>query len=382
VPYAVLACATMFCWVIGLRAYFYTVMPSIAAGMALSTGAAGALIATMSLGYCAALWLVGYLPGRRKHRVLVGAALSLVCTVGIALAPSTAAIFVAAFVAGLGIGCYLPLGISIIADASAPGRRARNMGVHELMATVGYLSGSAYVAFALPALDWRQATLAWTAVGLVATLAFAFLRDEAAGNRPRAVGTPLRLDGTLGACVAIFATNQMLLTGMIAVLPLIMVNAWGVGQAEAAAVVSSSRLAGPVGIAIAGAFGDRWGPARVVAALFALAVATTGAMAALPYGPGFIAAVFGVNVAASGAIVLISVVVAQVYPGRERERALGVTAGVAGIIGLAVLPTAFGYLVERGLTTAPFVVAALAALASIYLVESLRRRQAGARAMG
>ncbi len=377
-PYQVTACAVMFFWILSLRAYFFTVMPSVAAEFSLSVGTAAALISAISLGYCLAMWGVGFLPGSRKARVLLGVGASTLCTVAMALAPTVPILFATAFAAGFGLGFYLPLGLAIIADASEPGRRARNMSLHEIAASAGNIAGPATVAVAMPTLTWRQATLAWLLIGVAAFVAFALLRDVPSPEQKAANGRALRIDGTLTASVATFGINQLLIGGLIAVLPLILVNAWGVGQGEAAALVGAGRLAGLVGISLAGAFGDRLGAARLCRQFFLLAVACTALMALAPYGALFALAVFGLNTAASGAIMLLNVVIAQLYPGPERERALGVTTGVAGLLSLVVAPAFLGSLVEHGLPRAPFAVAVACAVTAVFLIDHLAHRMAAA----
>jgi len=380
-PYAVVACAVLFLWVISLRTYLATVLPTIAADLDLSVGLAGALISVLALGYCLAVWGVGFLPGSRKRRVLLGALFSLACAVAIALAPGPAAIFAAFLATGLGLGCYLPLGLAIIVEVSPPGRQARNMTLHELMATAGFVSGSGYVALALPALTWRQATLVWLLVGVVGCIAFALLRDAPQAARPRHAGEgTLRLNGTLLACVAVLAIAQLLVSGLGAVLPLIMVEVWRVGQGETAVVLGAARLAGPIGIAVAGLYGDRLGPANLTRVFFLLALACMAGLTLLAYGPALIATIFAMNVAASGGIMLASLAVAQVYRGPGRERALSVTSGVSGLLGMVAAPALFGYIVEQGLGQAPFVLMAIGlALASLLL--GILARQSGTTAV-
>lgn len=374
-PYAVIACSVVFFWVISLRAYLFTVLPTIAADLAMSAGTAGALVGLTSLGYTAVVWSAGFLPGRPKRVILAGVAASLLGLAAVGLAPGREALFAAAILAGAGGGVYLPLGLAIIVGASRPGQRSRNMGVHEVSATAGYFCGAGFVAVALGALDWRQATLAWCVVGVLAIAALLFLRDDPV-VRPRAGATgSLRLDAVLLACLVVFGSCQILLSGLTSVLPLVLVQGWSVSQAEAAAVVSWSRLAGLVGIAVAGTIGDRLPPATVVRGFFALAILSTGTMAVVPYGLLFVAAVFSLAAAASGGIVLVSVVVAQAFPEDIRSRALSLSNGLSGVISLAILPAVFGGFVERGWTTAPFLVAAAASLAAAWLVGLLVRRQ-------
>lgn len=379
-PYAVIACTIVFFWVISLRAYLFTVLPTIAADLGLSPSAAGALIGVVSLGYCAALWSSGFLPGKCRRVIVVGMAASVIAMLGVALSPGPAALYAAAALAGLGSGVYLPLGLAIVVGVSRPGRRSRNMSFHELAATAGSFCGAAFVALALPVLTWREATAVWSLVGVLGCLAMLFLRTDPIVRPQVGSGPLLRADAMLGAAIAVFATCQLLLTGLTSALPLILVNGWGVEQGEAAAAISWTRLAGLLGIGVVGALGDRWRPATAVRVFFGVAAVATAAMAVLPFGLPFIVAAFTLTAVGTAAVILISVVVAQAFPEELRSRSLSLTNGSAGVMGLAVLPALFGVFVENGMPTAPFVVATLASLVAAALIGFLTSRQAVATA--
>lgn len=77
-PYAVIACSVVFFWSISIRAIIYTVMPTIAADLQLSSAMAGLVIAAMLLGYCVGSWWAGWLPFDRKNRIVAGVLLSVV----------------------------------------------------------------------------------------------------------------------------------------------------------------------------------------------------------------------------------------------------------------------------------------------------------------
>src|SRR5450756_306090 len=115
-PYGVVACSVVFFWAISLRALVYTVMPTVAADLNLTSSAAGMVIASMLLGYGTASWFAGWLPGTRKARVLGGIALSIPSAVILATAPNVGVLLFASVLTGLGIGVYLPLGISLIIE--------------------------------------------------------------------------------------------------------------------------------------------------------------------------------------------------------------------------------------------------------------------------
>ncbi|MHB1134172.1 MAG: MFS transporter [Chloroflexota bacterium] len=375
-PYAVIACSLMMCWAMGVRSSFFTVMPKLATEVGLSTGAAAALIGAQSVGYCLGMWGIGFVPGTRKRRVLVGAVVSLVFIVAVTLAPNAALLYPLAFLSGLGAGFYLPLGLSILADASQPHQRARNQGLHELFATFGHMGGPAFVGATALLLTWQQETLAFSLVGVVACLGFAFLREPWAAAWTR-VGPPppLVVDAKLVACVVAFGSSQILTAGIVAVMPLVLVTAWQLPLSEAAGVVSLGRVASVVGVMLSALVGDRWGPARVARLYYGLGLLCMVGLAVLPFGPAFVALYWTANLAGSGGIVLLSVILAHLYSGRTKERALSVITGVAGLWGLAGVTVLFGFMLERGWTALIFLGTALACLVVFALVGHLSRRR-------
>jgi MFS family permease len=380
-PYAVVACALMMTWAMGVRSSFYTVMPGLAADVGLGTGAAGVLIGAQSVGYCLAMWGVGFLPGPRKARVLVGAILAVLLIDALALAPEASLLYPLAFLSGAGAGCYLPLGLSIVTDVSLPTRRARNMAFHEVFATIGHLGGPAFVAATVALLSWRQTILAFSLVGVVACLGFAFLREPGQAARAQPA-PPLRLDAKLIASTVAFASSQVLTAGIVSVMPLVMVNVWSVPLSEAASVVSLGRVASFGGVLLAALVGDRWGVANVARGFYALGLGCMLVMAVLPYGTAFVGLYLVANAAGSGGIALMSVVLGQAFSGRSKERALSVTTGVAGLAGLAGMPVAFGFLAEHGLSAFIFLGTAAACLVVVYLIGFLNARRALAPPLG
>ena len=115
--------------------------------------------------------------------------------------------------------------------------------------------------------------------------------------------------------------------------------------------------------------------ATAVRVFFGVAAVATAAMAVLPFGLPFLAAAFTLTAVGTAAVILISVVVAQAFPEELRSRSLSLTNGSAGVMGLAVLPALFGFFVENGMATAPFVVATIASLVAAVLVGRLSRGQ-------
>jgi MFS family permease len=360
-PYAVLACSALFFWYLSLRALVYTIMPTVAANLGLSTSLASIVIAVQLLAYCISSWFAGSLPGSRKARVLAGALITLPAVVIVALSPNLWTLLPAAALTGFGMGVYIPLGISLIVEMGGRHRSALYLAIHEVAATLGAFGGSAFVAVSLPRTDWRGSFLAWCLVGIVATAIFAAVKDERGKGRVAIQMRPARFSRSLVLGSACYAVSSILLIGLISVLPLIMVRGWGLDQAYAASVTGYTRLAGLIGVFAAGLLADRLGHHKVILVLQVMAAVGVAAMAA-GYGPLFLPGLVITAIGASGNIVLVPVLVMASFAPSQREQSFAVCTGFGGLTALVLSPALFGAMLDAGLPTGPMIFAAALAL--------------------
>jgi MFS family permease len=370
-PYVVIACSVVFFWSISVRALIYTVMPTIAGDLGLSSSEAGLAISLMLLGYTGGSWLAGWLPISRKRRILAGLLLSLLGAALLGTARSLPALLAAAPAVGLGVGVYLPLGLSLLVEAGGATRGAYYVAVHEVAATLGSFSGSAVVAVILLWTDWQGSLRLWAVVGLLAMLSFVLVADEKGGSAGRDGTSTVRMDGRLAASVLSYGIGTILVTGLISMLPLILVRVWGLEQAHAASLVGGTRLAGLLGVLIAGLAADRWGHARVLLGLQALCLIGGVAMSLGGFGPLFEMGVLVLAVGASGNIVLVPVVVTAAYPLGQRERAMAMTSGMGGFLGMVATPALFGILLDQGYGTGPIIATTISAAIMILATRRL-----------
>lgn len=369
-PYVIFALSAVFFWSISSRAMVYTLMPTIAADLGFSSSAAGFVIAAMLLGYTTGSWIAGWLPGTRKTRMVGGVAASVPAAALLSQTGDLVLSLVASLGLGLGLGIYIPLGLALIVDVGRGGRRAVYIAIHELAATLGSFSGSVVVALMLVWTDWRGSILTWCLVGVAAVAGLVPLKDPEGARRAGVERQSVPFDLRMLYSVAVFAVGTMIVMGLVSMLPLIMVRAWGMNQAEAASMVGSTRLAGLLGVALVAFAADRVGHPRLLVAFQALALAGTAAMSLGGTGPMTFAGILLLAVGASGDIALLPLVIAEAYPIRQRERALAVATGPGGILGMVVAPALFGVMLDLGAATGPIVFTMFAVVLSV--VATLR----------
>ena len=377
-PYAVIACSAVFFWSISIRVMVYTVMPTIANDLRLSSSAAGLAIAGMLLGYCAGSWLAGRIPASRKNRILGGILLSLLGTVLFSMAGSLEFLLGAGVLLGLGTGVYLPLGLSLVVEAGGTSRGAYYLSLHEIAATAASFTGASSLALILLWTDWQGSLRGWCGVGLLALLAFAMVRDDGLMTEGRS--SPVRsvpFDWRLIRVCVTYGVSTLLVMGLISMLPLIMVRAWGVDQAEAASVVGSTRLAGALGVIAVGLLGDRWGHIRVLIGLQSLCVIGLLIMSLGGYGSLFSLGLVTLAAGASGYVGLAPALVAAPYPATQKEQAMVVANAVGGFMGLVIAPALFGVLIDLELATGPLLLALAAAVVSMVVTSRSRSGASG-----
>jgi MFS family permease len=371
-PYVVWACSAVFFWSISFRFVLYNLMPVIATDLELSDAMAGIVLSALFLGYAAGSWFAGWLPGSRRSRILWGTVATLPAMAAAALSRDLALLMVAVTGAGFGAGVYLPLGIAMIVEAGGRHRRARYLSTQEVAAGLASFGGSAFVAVILFWMDWSSALLLWTVVGVAAVLVFSRVRDEPGDERAAGGAQTVPLSVALVSSVLVYAATTLLLAGLIAVLPLIMVRAWGVELASAAAVIGYSRLAGLAGVLVAGFRGDRWGHRRMLYGFQALSLLGIVAMPG-GFGPVFTLGLIAVTAGSTGMITLLPVVIASTFSPQERERVLATASGVGGFLGMVVSPALFGLMLEAGLVTGPLVASAVTTALAILVTGRIRK---------
>ncbi len=364
-PYSVIACAVVFFWSISVRSLIYAVLPSLASDVSLSSSAAGVLVSIMLLGYTAASASSGWIPGSRKQRILVGVLISIPAAACFSFAPNYWLLLLAGVLLGMGVGVYLPLGLSLMVEiGDATGRKGYYLAIHEGSATFATFAGSAVVALFLLWTDWRGGILVWTLVGVVAALVFGLGKDPGGDKARHTKSQPIPRDFRIVLSTFAYGVGVLMVTGVIAVLPLIMVRAWGMSQSDAAVIVGYTRLAGFVGVVLVGAVADRWGHCRVLVGLQLLGAIGCLAMSLGGYGLEFLVGTLVLAVGASGNIALLPAATAAAFAPAQRERAMAISNSVGGVIGMVGSPALFGFMMDAGYVTGPILFSAAAAFLS------------------
>ncbi|MFE1177273.1 MFS transporter [Streptomyces sp. NPDC058773] len=311
-----------------------------------------------------------------------------------ALAGSPAMLGTGRFVAGLGLGGLMPLGLAMVMEFAPRGRVALATG---LLMTSYHAGGMAATALGLtvaPAAGWRAVFWAGVLPAVVAVPLLLKLLPESPGvllargrperafavadryglARPVAGAAPAAgPKGRLAAVRALFAHEArwatpllwlasfcglLLVYGMSTWLPQLMRSA-GYGLTSSISFLMVINAGGIVGMLIAGRAADRFGPVRVSALWFVLtAVGALLLKSPLPLGVTYaVVAVTGVWLFSAQAMVYAAT--NSVYRQSERAAGLGWVTGV-GRTGAVVGPWLGGVLAASGNQSWGFTAFALA----------------------
>jgi MFS family permease len=280
-------------------------------------------------------------------------------------APSLAAIYVLAAIAGIGNSVFHPADYAILNSSISGDRMGKAFGFHTFSGHLGGAVAPATIIFLTAAFDWRLAMLV---TGLVAIAAAALmlaqggvLIDENQGASEQAdadVGTEARpstmalvLSKAMALFFLFFLIASMTSSGVTSFSVVALVNIQDITLTGASSALTSFLFASAIGILIGGVIADRYGKhdetaiaAFVLSGIIFLIVAQANLSTAAVIGLFTLAGlVQGILRPAR------DMMVRAMAPKGAMGRVFGyVSTGIA--IGSGVAPVLFGFMVDQGLS--------------------------------
>lgn len=349
-------------------------------GLLYATGVVASLFGSVALG-TAADWI------GRKTLLILSCLLFGGATLLGAAAPSVEWLLLSRAVAGIGLGASIPCAMALAVESVAEHRRAAVPIFLSAMIGAGNLIAGLCAAAIMPLGGWRGLLVLGGALPVLIACAMPFLLRET-------LARPVATDKPLSSVSGLFAPAFLprLITAMLALVAIYMVTFFmgfwlptllheitpdirEVGIAVA--IVKTCSLAGSL---LIGLLVSRYGIGRVLppaALMAALAVALFAGSSTSLTGAiiGFSIASFFLDATFSGAISLSTVL----FPDRHRASAIGLTIGVARLVGGTAGPMLGGFLLDRhfGLSAISLTFAVPLVVASLLASTALRmaRRQ-------
>jgi MFS family permease len=312
----------------------------------------------------------------------------------VAVAPSFAWLLIGQAIIGIGVAGHHPAHYPLLTDATAESVRGRAFSVYNFGGMLGFATPPVIITaiIAIPGLTWRHAIGVLSVVGLVyaglitAVFATRLDRDITEPNVADTdqTGTPLkRVRSELRSLVAepgilILATLALVSStanwGLSSYAVVFLTDTYDITLEQANLTLTGLFLTGSVGVLVGGSLTDRLTPTPVLLGSFG-GLATLVSLLATSVVPA---------VVAIGLFLLVGAVRSLEGPARDTltERLAGegtvgksfaiITVGI--MIGSAVAPPVFGYLIEQyDVTIAFYTIAAVAVLATVLTVGMVVR---------
>lgn len=273
-------------------------------------------------------------------------------------------------ISGIGRSTYHPLAVTMLSRIFGRDSFGRAMGLHLSGSSAGMVVAPLLVGLLLSCYSWRLPLQVWSALGIVVGLSlFFFLRHHRQDLQPenKSLGWPF-FSRSLGIYLLAVCTWGVAQRGLVAFLPLFLVDYRQFSTGAAAATFGIMSFSGTVCRPFFGALMDRMGRRKpvviggfIVASISMLTIATIHNLWAL-YPAIVLLGIFG-----SGHTGLADTFMIEMIPSHRREETLGFHYTVR--MGIASLsPVAVGWTSERiSLSNSYLILALVAGLSAVLL---------------
>ena len=250
-------------------------MPTVEIDLALSHAEAGSLFLIISLGYFTTLLASGFISSRLTHgNVILYSAIAMALALLItSFSTGLWSMRLGAILIGMAAGPYMPSGMATLTTLFNYRHWGKALAIHELAPNLSFVVAPFVAELILYWSSWRTV---FRLLGLAAfMLAAVFVRFGRGGDfRGQAIQLDsLRLilsNSAFWIMVVLFSLGISSTLGIYTMLPLYLVTDHGLDRNWANTLIALSRIAG-LGVALAGGWAtDRFGPLRILRAVFVL----------------------------------------------------------------------------------------------------------------
>jgi len=353
-------------WNMGLRVGVPSVLPFIRERYSLTTAEASSIPAALNLGYYLTSLQSGRLSRRLGHpRALIGYVLGaalLSCLFG--LSRERASLYVLAAAMGVLMSLHIPSAIPLISQRFRGSRIGIVIGVHEVAAPLGQVLGPLALSSLMTSVGYAESFALWSSLAFASA---AILSISGLGGGLREIGgsSAAKIDRRTDAALMMLTVGALTGNlGVVAILPLHMVDTFGLEKSFVASVIGLSRTLSVFGQLAGGVLFDRLGFRRTAAILTALNVITILYLTLGSYGVLYVSAMVISTLATAMFFPVMYAYVASTL-GSDSGPVLGKMLGVGGLIGATLMPAVAGSLAEAHGYTAALMVPTAIVLSSV-----------------
>jgi NNP family nitrate/nitrite transporter-like MFS transporter len=327
-------------------------LPVIKADLGIGLTRAGSLFLLTATGYCAGLFLSGFVTARLSHRrtILFSMGIMGLAMLGLSQTTTTSGMYLSLITAGLSAGFYLPSGIVILTDLVSREHWGRAIAFHELAPNFGFITAPLLAEALLGLMSWRGALAFMGSWAILMGLIFCFWGQggERCGEAPRL--RAMRAIGTrpfFWIMVVFFIVSIGASFGVYSMTPLFLVSERGMSREWANTLVSLSRMAASLIVFLSGWVTDRVGHRCAVVLFFGgtgLSILLIGITRFPTITPWLVV------LQASSAACMFPVgftLLSTLFPDALRSLAVSMVIMIGYLIGGGVFPLGIGYVAER-----------------------------------
>jgi NNP family nitrate/nitrite transporter-like MFS transporter len=350
-------------------------LPTIEEDLKIGHEEAGSLFFIISFGYCLALLGSSFVASHLTHRrtiilstISLGGALLFV-----GLSHDLWNVRLGFFILGIAAGLYLPSGMATLTELVNPRDWGKAISIHELAPNLGFVAAPLIVEMLLRWFSWQEIFMGFGILSILIGIFFllfgkggSFFGEVLNVNTLRVI---LR-EPSFWIMMALFSLGIGGTLGMYAMFPLYLVSEKGMDRAWANTLVGISRIA-PVAVAIlSGWMTDRWGPKRVLKAIF-LANGTISILLGLTSGWWVVLLIFLQPMLASSFFPPGFAALSQIGGTKFKNIAISLTVPVSFLIGGGAIPAMLGAIGEIRSFSAGFIILGGILLLGVLLAGSL-----------
>lgn len=365
---------------------FY-VMPFIIRDLHLAGTQVGLIGSAVLLGWSIAAFVIALLSDRigRRKPFLVGAFLCFALLSGLsALATSFVGLLLARLVMGLSEGPVIPIQHTLVMAESAPRRRALNMGIVQNLGSqlIGTLLAPLLLVWVAERTGWRSAfLLAGVPALLLAAAMGYFIREPAPPSTDmttRRIGTMARLRFVWGVrniriCILLGSCCVAWYFMLLTFAPLWLTTRLGLSSGAMSGIIGMMGAAGAVGAVVVSGLADRVGRRMAICLFCSIGmVAPMGLLFARPDPLWLGACMFAGCLMVGTFSLFMGTVPQESVPAEHRATATASVLCISQLLGGIAGPALGGVLSDRLGLQAPFMLAALLAVAAAVLGLALR----------